>query len=54
MSYTDWKQCGGTCPKCNAPDIQSRVWKSSDGAHEDINYRCPACKHSWWADGCDS
>lgn len=39
---------------CSSKNIQSRLWESSDGGHEDINYRCDDCGSDWWVDGIDS
>lgn len=58
-SSTDWKvitkivnprfKC-----KCGSKKIKYRIHESSDGGHEDINYKCLECNHSWWVDGIDS
>ena len=42
-----------TCPKCNSTNLEFRKWESSDGAHEDVYYRCHN-GHQWWIEGIDS
>jgi len=41
-----------TAVPCGAV-VHSRVWESSDGAYEDVQYRC-ANGHTWWIDGIDA
>lgn len=45
---------GTKCRKCQAENVKYRVWESSDGGHEDYNFRCFTCGHQWWIDGIDS
>ena len=59
MPYTsDWKAVEATnpkfgCPKCPSKVVSKRDWESSDGAHDDTQYRCDACEHKWWVEGPD-
>jgi predicted Zn-ribbon and HTH transcriptional regulator len=59
MGYTsDWKQTKLTnpdfkCRECGSNDVEFRDWESSDGAHDDLHYRCPGCKREWWVEGPD-
>lgn len=34
--------------------VQVRTWESSDGAYEDLQYRCAKCGKGWWVEGIDS
>jgi hypothetical protein len=34
--------------------VEHRIWESSDGANEDVHYRCLDCGHDWWIDGADA
>lgn len=56
MSYSNWKpvvMADYVCPKCKGW-LEYRDYESSNGAHEDQQFRCTICKHSWWIDGIDS
>lgn len=51
-----WIPCGERpCPQCHARLVRVRVWESTDGAHEDQQFKCFAltCSHTWWVDGDD-
>ena len=49
-----WKMSKGmVCRKCGKKGVEYRVWTSSDGGWEDINYRCLHCDYAWWVDGSD-
>jgi transposase-like protein len=50
---TNFEPVTTKCPKCNSTNVSVRVAESSDGAHEDYNYRCHKCNHNWWVDGSD-
>ena len=54
MPYTsDWvltDEC--RCPICFGK-VETIMWESDDGAHEDAKYRCLDCQHVWWIDGPD-
>lgn len=50
--FSEWKPDDRSC-RCGG-DVEYRAWDSSDGGHTDYNYRCVACKRTWWIDGCDS
>lgn len=60
MSYTtEWANAEITnpsfkCPKCTEADIEFREWESSDGAHDDVHYRCSCCGYEWWVEGVDA
>jgi hypothetical protein len=41
------------CRKCDSTNVVYRIWESSDGAYEDINYHCLDCGYGWWVDGSD-
>jgi len=41
------------CPKCQG-ELVYDVWESSDGGHEDLQFHCKTCGHSFWIDGIDS
>ncbi len=49
-----WHATDRPCPNCQERKTEYRSWESSDGGHVDWKYRCAACGHSWWIDGCDS
>jgi len=49
-----WYKCDEPCRKCGKQGCEWRVWESSDGAHEDVQYRCTVCGHDWWVEGIDS
>lgn len=51
--FDNWKPSERTC-KCGQKTVRYRVWESSCGGYEDLNFNCTACNHSWWVDGCDS
>ena len=51
--YSEWKEDDCPCPRCGEFSVKWRLWESSDGGHEDVNYHCE-CGHDWWVDGCDS
>lgn len=51
ISIHDWHKIEGKCPKCNQNQLEER---ESSGDYQDWNYRCLACKHSWWIDGPDA
>jgi hypothetical protein len=53
-TFGAWQETDRHChePTCNAP-VKYRVWESSDGAYEDLSFRC-ANGHRWWVDGIDS
>jgi ssDNA-binding Zn-finger/Zn-ribbon topoisomerase 1 len=46
----EWTPGTQPCPKCGKKEVHYRVI----GDHEDVNYWCAACNHSWWVDGPDS
>lgn len=52
--FDEWKPSDRPCPKCKSLTIQYRIWESSCGGYEDLNFKCSNCYHSWWVDGCDS
>lgn len=52
---SDWKSVtDGVCRKCKANSLKYRIWESSCGGYEDVNYWCTSCDHSWWIDGPDA
>ena len=56
--YTDWKPTKAEnpdfkCRQCKSDEVEYRCWESSDGAHDDINYRCNGCQREWWVEGAD-
>jgi DNA-directed RNA polymerase subunit M/transcription elongation factor TFIIS len=53
-TFEGWKEARRHCPKCAKATVRYRVWESSCGGYEDLNFACTACGHSWWVDGCDS
>lgn len=59
MSYTtDWKPTKAenpdfVCRECESSEVEYREWESSDGAHDDVHYRCNHCHHDWWIEGPD-
>ena len=61
MPYTsDWKPVKDDrpdgsfkCSKCESNNIWYIEWESSDGAHDDIYYKCRKCNHDWWVEGSD-
>lgn len=56
--YTDWKPTREENPdyrcKCGSNDIWYRKWESSDGAYDDIQYKCYTCGRIWWYEGLDA
>lgn len=55
--YGEWKNETNEavkCPKCGCGSIMWREWESSDGGHEDYQFRCTYCQHTWWVDGPDA
>lgn len=59
MPYlNDWKPTREENPafkcRCGSDEIWYRKWESSDGAHDDIQYRCRSCGLGWWVEGPDS
>jgi hypothetical protein len=54
MVLGPWYKCDEPCRKCGKQGCEWRVWESSDGAHEDVQYRCTVCGHDWWVEGIDS
>lgn len=59
MPYTtDWIETKITnpefkCKKCKSNEIEYREWESSDGAHDDLEYKCNGCGKHWWVEGSD-
>lgn len=59
MGYvTDWKPTKAEnpnfkCCQCASDEIEYREWESSDGAHDDLHYRCNGCGRQWWVEGAD-
>lgn len=58
MPTSDWKPTklenpDFKCSKCNSNEVQYSIYESSDGAHEDIHYRCNNCNRDWWIEGPD-
>lgn len=53
-TFDSWKDSDKICPICNTPTMQYRVWESSCGGYEDLQYKCTTCNHGWWVDGIDS
>lgn len=52
---SEWTDTAGTvCRNCGSRGVQYRMWESSDGAFEDVNYQCLDCLDTWWVDGPDS
>ena len=51
-----WAMCspGRQCPKCGSCSVKFRTHESSCGGYEDDEFKCQACKHTWWVDGIDS
>jgi DNA-directed RNA polymerase subunit M/transcription elongation factor TFIIS len=41
------------CQKCGSDDTWYYIWESSDGAHEDVRYKCDGCGRQWWIEGSD-
>lgn len=58
MSYTsEWKPTLSVfhcCAFCDSNQIEYREWESSDGAYDDIHYKCLTCKKEWWSESADS
>ncbi len=47
-----WQPCDRQCPRCNRAVVY-RVVEDSEG-HQDEQYQCLHCGHSWWVDGPDA
>lgn len=42
------------CPACGSrEELHYHKWESSDGAYEDINYKCGKCGKEWWVESAD-
>lgn len=41
------------CRKCKEREVRYRIRESWYGGHEDCNYKCFSCGHTWWVDGID-
>jgi hypothetical protein len=54
--FGKWQPSQTECSMCKKSEVLVREWESSDGGHEDYQYKCqnPSCGHSWWVDGVDS
>jgi DNA-directed RNA polymerase subunit M/transcription elongation factor TFIIS len=51
----DWRLTDRvTCLKCGAHPVMYRTHESSCGGHEDDEFKCEGCGHSWWVDGIDA
>jgi hypothetical protein len=35
------------CRQCGSDDVWYRMWESSCGGYDDLNYECRGCKRSW-------
>lgn len=53
-TLADEKPSDCKCPSCGNGPVFYAVWESSCGGYEDYKYRCAACGHRWWIEGCDS
>lgn len=53
-TFENWLVSGTPCRKCKGTKVRYRVWESSCGGYEDLNYQCESCGHSWWVDGPDA
>ena len=56
--FGDWKPTKSEnpdfkCRECGSREVWYRVWESSCGGHEDVNYECRGCRRTWWVDGAD-
>ena len=60
MGYTmEWeraeiKNARFKCPQCGGKSIEYRVWESSCGGYDDLNYRCVDCGKEWWVESSDA
>jgi DNA-directed RNA polymerase subunit M/transcription elongation factor TFIIS len=52
-TFGEWKDSKEPCPKCGEHSVKYRIWESSCGGYEDLNFQC-TCGHRWWVDGIDS
>lgn len=50
----EWERAETVCPKCGSSEYYWRIYESSDGAHEDVQYGCRNCRYARWIDGIDS
>lgn len=51
--FDSWKTAERKCVKCGGA-VRYRIWESNCGGHEDCQYKCESCDHTWWVDGADS
>lgn len=51
--FNEWHDSDRPHGNCGGA-VKWRSWESSDGGHEDYQYRCEKCGAKWWVDGCDS
>lgn len=42
------------CRQCQSDDVWYRVWESSCGGFEDLQYECRSCKRKWWVESADA
>lgn len=52
--YGKWNPDEEPCRKCDAQAVQWRKVTSHDGAHDDCEIYCTACRYTRWVDGSDS
>lgn len=57
--YTsNWEKCNITNPRfrcrCGSKNIMFRLWESSCGGYDDVNYKCLDCERVWWVESSDS
>jgi DNA-directed RNA polymerase subunit M/transcription elongation factor TFIIS len=59
MATSPWKPTKAVnpdfkCRECGSYEVEYSEWESSDGAYEDLHYRCLNCKRDWWVEGADA
>ena len=57
MPTSDWKPTKlenpeFRCWKCKSNEIIYSLYESSDGAYEDLHYKCE-CGNDWWVESSD-
>lgn len=52
--FDEWKATDRLCRECGSKTVRYRIWESSCGGYEDLNFECNTCGKIWWVDGCDS
>lgn len=52
--FDKWEDSKVPCHSCNELKVKYRIWESSCGGFEDLNFKCLGCGKEWWVDGPDS